>query len=215
MEIEKILSLLKNQFNKDLPKEKAWLEMSSRFRVEDLYPKNNHYKEASVLICLIFDKQTIYIPLIQRPKEKGPHSQQISLPGGSYDKIKDQKLLDTALRETYEEIGILLKHNQILGKLSSLYIPVSNFLVHPYVGFLKNLPTFYIDKNEVEELLLFPLEEFIKPNNKKYQQVSLREFLPIRIRVPAFCISNKIIWGATAMILNEFLYVYRQAMNEL
>ncbi len=210
MKIENILSLLKIKLNEELPKEKAWLEMSSRFGIEDLYPKHNHYKEASVLICLVFDSEKILVPFIQRPKEKGPHSKQIGLPGGSYDQFKDSQLINTAIRETYEEIGVILEENQIIGKLSSLYIPISNFLVHPFVGFLEKPPNFQVDTKEVEELLLLPLDEFKKPDNKKYQKVKIFDSPPIWIDVPAFCISNKIIWGATAMIMNEFLYIYNQ-----
>lgn len=212
---EEILESFRSRFPKELPGEKAWTEMSSRLRKEDFFPRTQDYKDASVLICLIpKEDDKVYIPFIQRPKEKGPHSKQISLPGGRYDQNIDKEFHHTALREAEEEIGLPSEKIKILGKLTSLYIPVSNFLVHPYIGFLQKIPEFKIDKKEVDQLLLFSLEEFLNPENKKYQKLTIDKFLiPVQIKVPTFSIQNKIIWGATAMIMNEFLYVYKKILE--
>lgn len=212
---EEILERLLSRFPEKLPAEKAWIEMSSRLSKEDFFPKTQNYKDASVLICLIPNEDDkIFIPFIQRPREKGPHSGQISLPGGKFDQNIDKEFHHTALRESEEEIGLPSDKIKILGKLTSLYIPVSNFLVHPYIGFLQKIPEFKIDKKEVEELLLFSLEEFLKPENKKYQKITIDRFLiPVQIKVPTFSIQNKIIWGATAMIMNEFLYIYKEILD--
>ncbi|MFN3604192.1 MAG: NUDIX hydrolase [Leptonema sp. (in: bacteria)] len=213
---EKIIPILKDKLNKELPKEKAWMEMSSRFRYEDLFPKKNNFKNASVLLCLILDKNDIVIPFIQRPKEKGPHSKQIGLPGGQFDQTKDLGFMNTALREVEEEIGLKVEEFNVLGKLSSLYIPVSNFLVHPFVAIMNQTPEFRIDKKEVEEVLVFSLRDFLDPKNKKKQFVTIyNSLIPKKINVPAFYIQNKIIWGATAMIMNEFLFIYNEIIDSI
>ncbi|GIX40655.1 MAG: coenzyme A pyrophosphatase [Leptospiraceae bacterium] len=216
MNFKKIIEKLQKRLQYPLPGIKSWIEMSSRFREKDLYPPDNpiEYKNAAVLICLIPDKEKkeIIIPFIQRPKEKGPHSNQISLPGGAYEE-QDKDYQYTAIRETNEEIGIPEKEIHIIGKLTPLYIPVSRFLVHPYVGYIEYFPEFRIDTNEVETLLLLHLSDFLKPENKSKQWITAHtKWIPIKLFVPVFNIHNHIIWGATAMIMNEFMSVYKDIL---
>jgi len=215
MKFEQIVDKLKERFLQPLPGKSSWLEMSSRFRESDFYPpQNQSYKDAAVLIALIPDHQNndFVIPLIQRPKEKGPHSNQISLPGGSFQE-NDIDYLNTAIREANEEIGIPVDQIQIIGKLTPLYIPVSKFLVHPYVGYLGKKPEFKIDLNEVETLLLFHLNDFLNPNNKTNHWVTIyKNWIPLKLYVPVFKIHDHIIWGATAMIMNEFLTIYKEVI---
>jgi 8-oxo-dGTP pyrophosphatase MutT (NUDIX family) len=214
----KKIEILKERLKYPLPGIKSWLEMSSRFREKDLYPPENssNYRKASVMICLIDDEknQDFVIPFIQRPKEKGPHSNQISLPGGAYED-KDNDLLNTAIRETYEEIGIDKNKIHIIGKLTPLYIPVSKFLVHPYIGYLNDFPEFKIDTNEVESLLLFHLKDFLNPENRSKQWITVKtKFFPLKLYVPVFNIHQHIIWGATAMIMNEFISIFNEIQKD-
>ncbi len=213
MEFEQTIEKLKERFFRPLPGKSSWIEMSSRLFESDFYPpKNRSYKNAAVLISLMPNKskQDLVIPFIQRPTEKGPHSNQISLPGGSFQE-EDKDYLKTALREANEEIGIPENEVKILGKLTPLYIPVSNFLVHPYVGYLEKIPEFKVDIGEVETLLLFHLSDFLNPNNKTNHWVTVyKNWIPLKIYVPVFNIHNHIIWGATAMIINEFITIYKE-----
>ncbi len=209
--IQKIEYHLKNEA---LPHQIAWKEMSSRIG-NNFFPDHTNYKKAAVLLCLIhFSSKLFYIPFIERAEKEGPHSKQISLPGGKYDEIKDESLMHTAKREANEEISLPLNGLHILGELTPLYIPVSNFLVHPYVGFLEYYPELKPHPGEVKEILLLPLEEFLNENNKKKQLITIKhQNMMIPLYVPTFTIQNKIIWGATAMILNEFLYIYKKAKS--
>lgn len=214
MNIEKMIEKLKVRLEKELPGILSWKEMSSGRLEQDYYPPEDprKYKNASVLITLIpsLEKKDIIIPFIQRPNEQGPHAHQISLPGGSFQE-DDQTFEITAKRETREEIGLKEEEIQIIGKLSSLYIPVSQFLVHPFVGFVKEMPQFHIDPQEVESLLLFHLSDFLNETNKTKKWITIYNLgQPFRIFVPAFEIHHHIIWGATAMIMNEFLTIYKE-----
>lgn len=214
MNIDEIIYKLQSRLEKELPGIKSWKEMSSRLIEQDYYPpkEKNKYKNASVLITLIpsIEKRDIIIPFIQRPDDKGPHAHQISLPGGSFEE-NDDTFEMTAKRETREEIGLQEGDIQIIGKLSSLYIPVSKFLVHPFVGYVKKMPQFQIDPQEVESLLLFHLNDFLNEKNKTKKWITIHNFgVPFKIYVPTFEIHKHIIWGATAMIMNEFITIYKE-----
>ena len=91
--------------------------------------------------------------LMLRNKYKGVHSNQISLPGGKVDRL-DKSLKDTALRETHEEIGLHKDDIDIVGDLSSVYIPPSNFNVYPFIGYINTTPIFHPDPKEVSLILI-------------------------------------------------------------
>lgn len=212
MDFKSIIHKLEERLKGELPGFSSWKEMGARLWEKDYFPPSNTklYKNASVLLCLILEKDRIFIPFIQRPKEKGPHSNQIGLPGGSFEP-DDFDLLNTALRETNEEIGIEKEKIQVIGKLTPLYIPVSKYLVHPYVGFIEKIPEFKINTKEVEVLLLLTLDDFLNPHNKKRKWITIHtNLIPFKMYVPIFEIHQHIIWGATAMILNEFITIYKE-----
>lgn len=155
-------------------------------------------KLASVLILLYEENRQIKFPLTVRNEYEGIHSAQISFPGGKKELFEN--LEQTAKRETFEEIGVEESKIHLTKKMSNLYIPVSNFYVHPFVGKLEQTPIYKIDKKEVKELLICSLDELLSTKIEKH---------PIKIKnntifTPCFKIQNQIIWGATAMILNEF-----------
>jgi len=125
------------------------------------------------------------------------HAGQIALPGGRVE--KGESAVETALRETYEEIGVKPEHIEILGTLSELYVEVSNFLIQPMVGWLRKKPVFSINKNEVEKMVLFPLLKYKNHFEKVEMQTNTGTF-----EVPCIKFDGEIIWGATAMILSEF-----------
>jgi len=154
-------------------------------------------KKSSVLLLLFPVNGEIYSCLIKRPAHMKHHAGQIALPGG---RIEDnESAIDTALRETREEIGIHYKKIKILGQLSELYVEVSKFIIQPFVGWLTEKPQFVINRNEVEKIVLFPL----------YKYMTAREYIDIKtisgkLQVPCIKYKQEIIWGATAMILSEF-----------
>ena len=153
-------------------------------------------KHSSVLLLLFIENDELTACLIKRPVHMKHHAGQIALPGGRIE--QGEAALDTALRETWEEIGIHKKEIEILGSLSELYVEVSRFLIHPFVGWLKQKPETKINKNEVEKVILFPLKNF----TTEFDEVEL-DTIKGRISVPCVRYENEIIWGATAMILAE------------
>ncbi|HQQ94958.1 MAG TPA: CoA pyrophosphatase [Bacteroidia bacterium] len=164
------------------------------------------FKPGAVLVLLCYDKSKRYfIPLIQRFSYEGHHSGQVALPGGKPES-GDADLQETALRECFEEIG--LGHDvEVLGGLSPLYISVSGFLVHPFVAvYKKEVESFVPHEREVEEVLKFFLDELLDEKNKQIGEVQLPGG---HLEAPYFALSDKRVWGATAMILSEFREVLR------
>ena len=154
-------------------------------------------KDSSVLLLLHMDEMELNVLLIKRPCHMKHHAGQIALPGG---RIENGELAEqTAIRETFEEIGIPPDQIEILGKLSEFYVEVSRFQIHPIVGWLQSKPVLNINPDEVEKVFCFPLLKFTPP----YDSVEL-ETITGKLDVPCVKYEEEIIWGATAMILSEF-----------
>ncbi len=158
-----------------------------------------------VLILLFPDEQNrTLFPLIQRPDYPGTHGGQISFPGGKYEE-QDQSLVSTALRETHEEIGVKPELIQVIGTLTNIYIPPSNFQVTPVVGYLTKRPEFMRDPVEVDEILEVSLEQLMDRSLHKLTEVEVRGMsLP---NTPYFDFHERVVWGATAMILSELHHI--------
>ena len=156
-------------------------------------------RQSSVLILFYPYAETVYLPLILRPTYPGVHSGQVGLPGGGFEE-GDSNLIDTALREAQEEIGVDPTQVTILGQLSTLYVRPSNNLVLPVVGWAAERPTFLPDPREVALLIEASLLEFLDPAN---QRTEVWEFQNRTANVPLFGVQNQVVWGATAMILGE------------
>ncbi len=196
--------LKKADFSK-LPGQKSQMTMAPALRRDDIVRvgKGMNAVSSGVLILLFPDgKGQTCTVFIQRPVYDGVHSGQIALPGGRREN-QDPDLQYTALREAKEEVGISPSAVELVGKLSDLYIPPSNFIVSPYVGMCHSEPSFKPDPIEVEEIIRVRMVEFFRPEN-------IRE-VPIRLSggdclpTPCFEVNGQIIWGATAMIMAEFL----------
>jgi len=208
-----IITKLNFHLNNALPGWEAQKQMSSvRSGAESIFGSTAQRAiDSSVLLFLYPRNKKTHLVFIKRAAYKGVHSQQISFPGGRNEST-DSSLLDTAIRESQEEIGLKPKDLTILGKLTELYIPPSNFMVYPFVGYSNTVPRFKADPIEVDSILEFSLDDLLKPENKQESYFDI----PGRKHISARCfnISGSIIWGATAMILNEFLYVLKKAIRE-
>jgi len=203
MEFLPFIEGLEIRLQKPLPGIGAQAKMSSMSRISELMnfimPKN--VKQSSVLLLLYPHNQTIWMVLMQRPIYRGVHSGQVSLPGGKFED-GDESLIFTALREAKEEIGIDPVAVQILGLLTELYIPPSNFLVTPIVGFMHYRPTFFANSEEVAKIIEIRLIDLLEEANIRTKSIKLP--LGFSAKTPCYVIDDTVIWGATAMILNEF-----------
>lgn len=194
---------MKTRLERPLPGEAAHLRMTSRpmrQRTEEYLRLRPDYRKSAVLLLLFPRGETPHAVLIQRPAYDGVHSGQLAFPGGRFEDDKDSSLLDTALRETQEEIGVRVDGQTIIGQLSPLYIPVSNFLVQPFVAALAEEPSFLPDRKEVQEIIPVPLPQFLDPAIKDRRSIPAGG---VNILAPCYLIGEKILWGATAMMISE------------
>jgi 8-oxo-dGTP pyrophosphatase MutT (NUDIX family) len=163
-------------------------------------------RDSGVLLLLYPSGKSLSTVFMKRPEYGGPHSGQISFPGGKSEN-EDGSLIDTALRESHEEIGISPASVEVLGKLTPLTIPISRFKILPVVGFLPEKPRFISDPKEVEYLIEAEIQLLLKGG------VVRREVLVLgdqAIDVPYYDIHGNHVWGATAMILSEFLEIMKR-----
>jgi 8-oxo-dGTP pyrophosphatase MutT (NUDIX family) len=144
--------------------------------------------------------------LIRRTKDKSYHSGQISFPGGKADQ-KDSSLLYTAIRETREEIGIELREQECLGTLTPIDIRVSGFKVTPFLFFYNEPIDTKVNKEEVDYLIHCDLSSLLVENNIKTTRFMLRNHL---IHTPYIDVEGEMVWGATLMILEEFVEILKR-----
>lgn len=157
----------------------------------------------AVMILFYENSNQIKIPLIERPKYDGVHAGQISFPGGKHED-SDKDLIQTALRETEEEIGISTDKIEVIGAMSELYIIASNFNVLPVVGFVNQEFSFKKDEREVESIVEAEVTHLIDESYQKETTLLVRDY---EIQAPYFDIQGHVVWGATAMILSELKMV--------
>ena len=209
-----MITKLKNNLEKDLPGIKSWkrmavmseegesIESESLEKYERILSKEKliSMKKAAVLLALFKKGKEWYFPLIRRPMHERNHPGQIALPGGA--KEKDEELDYTAVREAFEEIGIEAQSVEIIGQLTPLPVPVSGYLIYPFIGILKKEPKWILNESEVDELIITKVSELIDDANYYSETWQLHGK---NVKVPHFRINNKVIWGATASVLNEFI----------
>jgi len=192
----------------NLPGEVAHLEMLPyREATSDLLKTASDYRESAVAILLYHENNSLKTVLIERPKYDGTHSGQMAFPGGKKDE-SDPDLVFTALREMHEEIGFHNPNIHFVGSLTKVYIPVSRFLVYPNVFYSPFVYPFTPDKHEVADIITFGLEELTNSENLSSIKIKLDNGVTIE-NIPCFKIQNRIIWGATALIMNELRMILK------
>ena len=203
---EDIIRSVVEGMQRPLPGLASQLKMASMRRLSRegrmIYPDDA--RKAGVLILLYPLDDMPAIVFMKRNEYPGVHSGQISFPGGAFE-AGDKDTLVTALREAEEETGIERKSVHIVGTLSELFIPPSNFVVTPVVGYCLARPNFRPDPLEVDRLLEIPLDKFLDGNTKQEKEISI--FPGAKMKVPCYYVDGHVIWGATAMMLSEFLDV--------
>lgn len=208
--MQELISFLKKRVQIELP--------HSDIRKEGLDPKmlellleeernaTTQFKQKPPRICAVMmavyeQEGALYFPMMLRPMKSRAHPGQISFPGGKKEKA-DQDLIETAIRETEEEVGVKVPRKNIIGRLTSVYIPPSNSLVTPILAYLDHKPTYTIAPDEVEIALDISIADLANPINKKVKKVVLTngEYF----EMPAFAVQDVLIWGGSARMIMEF-----------
>lgn len=198
---------IRYRLTQPLPGRDAQMRMAFSQRAIAL--KQNPYHPDNARIACVslllwqnkLDWHTVLIQRTQNPNDR--HSGQVSFPGGKQDNT-DESLVHTALREVEEEIGIPPSQIEILGALTDLYIPISNFIVHPFVGVLTGDPQFFPQPGEVDNILTPSIRHFQEAKNKDFKELVVGTGVLLK-DVPCFLVEERAVWGATAMIMSEFL----------
>ena len=209
MKLSKLAQKLQIRLINNLPgKDEQW-----RMRVtsDKSYNFDNTEEDAiqsAVLILLYEENGVICFTLTERTQTVEHHRGQISLPGGARE--TDEKLSSTAIRETQEEIGIYADDVDIIGALSPLFVPVTGFIINPFVGIINANFDPQPAPDEVETVISVNVNELLNDDNELQEKRNLRGY---DVNIPYFLLSGHKVWGATAMILSEFKTVLKEAMD--
>jgi len=201
---------LKQRLQQPLPGVTSHLKMAPGSRVQEFNNLNDIIplaKNSAVLILLFPENGKLKTVFIRRSVYDGVHSGQISFPGGKVE-TTDKDFEATALRETFEEIGVKPEVIEIIGQLTDFYISPSNFLVKVFVGYTLQKPAFIPDKKEVQSILEVDIDEFFDSNNiaeKEFYSTSRKT----AVFAPCYLVNGLEIWGATAMMLSELLDILK------
>ena len=193
---------LKTNLQKPLPGVDAQFEMAhvKRERVLANTYESQNYRPSAVLILLFpNEQQQTSVLLIERMTYNGHHSGQIALPGGKAEP-EDSDLQATALREFFEETGADVSPT-VIGKLTPVYIPVSKFMVQPFVSYVEQRPNFSASAYEVNALIEWEINHLLNPDVIK--ETIIEPTPGYKLKTPYFDVQGKVLWGATAMMLNE------------
>ena len=207
IDIETLLETLKNNCASDLPGRAAQNIMLAKPRVKIVFPNSEEHAILSAVLILLYPYNgDINFILTERTNEVQHHKGQISLPGGAWE--KGEHLHETALRETEEEIGIPIDKIEIVCELTPLFVKVTGYLIHPFIGYIHQKPNIALDPNEVKNVFTSSISELLNPNNTQSELWTIRK---IKVAVPFFKFGKYKVWGATAMILSEF----KQCIKEI
>lgn len=207
MQLEQILCKIKQTNPENLPGFEAQAKFSPPLRQKYTLAQLKNYKakESAVLILLYEKEGETYIVFTQRHEYNGAHSGQISFPGGKKEQ-EDNSLMYTALREAKEEVGVEIQSENVLLPLTWLYVPPSNFIIYPFVAAIDYVPSFVPQESEVKEILEIKVTDLLNAENQQEFLYQNKE-RGIEFSSPSFVVKSKTIWGATAMILSEFLTI--------
>lgn len=208
-----LIEELQQRLQKPLPGLTAQLKMMSsglkKNNINMYSEVAENAKKACVMLLLFQKEGEWHTALMERPESPYAHSKQVSFPGGGVEEI-DANLEAAGIRETEEEFGIPRENINVIGRMSQLYIPVSNYLVYPFVGYLEAAPSYTPDPAEVAEIIEVKIEDLLNPALRKETTIETSSGLTLK-EVPYYALNGKRVWGATAMMLSEFV----EMMNEL
>ncbi|WP_248722321.1 CoA pyrophosphatase [Seonamhaeicola sp. ML3] len=213
MNFNEFLQSISKIENIPLPAEASQFKMVPPFRQELVKRQREAMKtakRAGVLALFYPDTQNLTkLVLILRKTYNGVHSAQVGFPGGKLEP-QDNSLLDAAVRETYEEIGVPVDQIEVVKKLTEVYIPPSNFNVQPFIGITRNSPFFVKEEAEVEAIIEVDLLHFLDEDIVISKKV--KTSYNVEVEVPAFKLNEYVVWGATAMMLSEIKDIFKRLL---
>jgi 8-oxo-dGTP pyrophosphatase MutT (NUDIX family) len=205
---------LKIRLQQPLPGEDTQYLMAplGRSQIKDLQPENYQPRKSAVMILLFQQENSIKTIFIERPIYEGVHSGQVAFPGGKFED-SDIDLKQTALRETFEEVGIQPEKIEVIGQLTDLYIQPSNFLVSPYIGFTNELPNFIANSREVQQIVTYNLFDLNNDDIKSEKEITFSG--GFKLKTPYYEIQGLTVWGATAMMISELNAIIEESRRIL
>ena len=210
MSLKELSSKLQQRLLRPLPGGDAH-EFFRAHPVGDVRPLFDHRlppKPGGVLILLYEHGSQIRFPLIKRNEYVGAHSGQVSLPGGKTEPGEDS--VQAALRECEEELGLDRMSVSVVGTLSEFFVMPSNYMVTPVVAYSEARPVYRPDPIEVCRVLEMDLDSIVRDDAIRQKEILVAE--KYRMIAPHFEIDGEVVWGATAMMLNEFRMIVREMM---
>ncbi len=202
--------IIKDKFKQPLPGLSSHLKMAPASRVAEISNLSgnfNNARKSAVMILLFQEEEQMKLIFIRRSFYVGIHAGQIAFPGGRFED-SDVNIQNTAFREIEEEIGITADKIEILGRLSDIYVPPSNFLISIFVGYLKEKPTYNIDEREVAEVIEIDLADFFR-ENIIHQKDFLVPSADTTVNALYYKVGNIDLWGASAMVMTELLDIIK------
>jgi 8-oxo-dGTP pyrophosphatase MutT (NUDIX family) len=204
------IQILREELQKPLPGWEAQQLMSppSRKALQDYIDLINPQTKKSAVSLILTEKnnQKSFV-LIKKTSNSGSHSGQFGLPGGKVEP-NDPNYIYTAFRETQEEIGLTLNHDNLLGKLSEMFIPPTNYLIYPYISFVEEINEVKLQEEEIEDLFFIPIASLLDPKN--IMEMEFMTSYAFKVTSPCYDLNGCKVWGATAMILSEFAAVAKK-----
>ncbi len=211
MDFQDFLQYVPKLIALDLPAIEAHLKMAPLERavsIKNRAAESENPRTAAVLMLCYPKKGKTHLVLIVRNSYKGVHSAQIAFPGGKYEH-EDADFVATAIRETHEEVGVLPNQIEVVKSFTQVYIPPSNFIVHPFLGICREEISFIPNPLEVAEIIELPITTFL--SDTIVIETELKTSYANSVKVPAFEIEKHVVWGATAMMLSELKEVFKTA----
>lgn len=196
---------LQEQLSRQLPGEDAQFRMApmARPRMREALAAAPEVRQSAVLLYFFPKRDDWCVVLMKRPDYDGTHSGQVGIPGGRLEPGENH--LQAALREFEEEVGVCVDSRNLLGKLSDLFIPPSNYLVQTFIAYSLDPPHYKPDPLEVEEIIELSIGWLLNESAVKRGRVRLSS--GVTIVSPYFEVAGHMVWGATAMILSELKQV--------